>query len=233
MASLWDMKTALSCVAVTAAIQVLLRALRPSRQKYYDIHFESAGQPEAHMAVFKAMEGPVFTKNCQEYRDCTESYYSQHCATQRPACIFRPRNTKDVAKALKTLKPFFDADWNNGSTAESERVRFAIRGGGHAFERGFSSMDGGLVFDLSLLNTVEVSLDRSQTVIGAGNRWIDVSTKLDALGLAVAGGRNSDVGVGGLTFGGKSCRKQNHICQSLITAHRRDFIPVSADGHGV
>ena len=38
--------------------------------------------------------------------------------------------------------------------------------------------------------------------IGAGAKWMDVSRTLDERGLAVVGGRNSAVGVGGLTLGG-------------------------------
>jgi hypothetical protein len=37
-----------------------------------------------------------------------------------------------------------------------------------------------------------------------GARWEDVYLKLDAMNLAVSGGRVNDVGVGGLTLGGRS-----------------------------
>jgi FAD/FMN-containing dehydrogenase len=39
-------------------------------------------------------------------------------------------------------------------------------------------------------------------VIGAKWKWGDVYKKLEAKGLAIAGGRNSEVGVRGLTLGG-------------------------------
>jgi len=38
--------------------------------------------------------------------------------------------------------------------------------------------------------------------VGAGAKWLDVYTYLDARGLAVAGGRNGAVGAGGLLLGG-------------------------------
>ena len=38
--------------------------------------------------------------------------------------------------------------------------------------------------------------------VGPGNRWADVYSKLDALGIAIGGGRVATVGVGGLTLGG-------------------------------
>lgn len=56
---------------------------------------------------------------------------------------------------------------------------------------------------MSAINQVTVSSDQSYTSVGPGNRWVDVYLKLDALGLAVLGGRVSSVGVGGLVTGGK------------------------------
>ena len=59
-----------------------------------------------------------------------------------------------------------------------------------------------MVIDLSRINEVSVSKDQTTTTIGAGARWIQVSEKLDPMGLAVAGGRSANVGVGGLVLGG-------------------------------
>lgn len=39
--------------------------------------------------------------------------------------------------------------------------------------------------------------------VGVGNRWAQVYSQLDALGIAIGGGRVASVGVGGLTLGGK------------------------------
>ena len=58
------------------------------------------------------------------------------------------------------------------------------------------------MIDLSLFCEVVPSEDGSSVIIGAGAKWIDVSKVLDERGLAVVGGRNSAVGVGGLTLGG-------------------------------
>ena len=59
------------------------------------------------------------------------------------------------------------------------------------------------MIDLGLFCEVIVSEDGSSVIIGAGAKWMDVSRVLDEKGLAVVGGRNSAVGVGGLTLGGK------------------------------
>ncbi len=52
------------------------------------------------------------------------------------------------------------------------------------------------------MNTIRVSADRKTSYVGSGSHWSEVYSKLDALGLAVIGGRNGDIGVGGLTLGG-------------------------------
>jgi hypothetical protein len=53
------------------------------------------------------------------------------------------------------------------------------------------------VIDLGLFCEVTPSEDGSSVAIGAGAKWRDVSKVLDEKGLAVVGGRNSAVGVGG------------------------------------
>lgn len=56
---------------------------------------------------------------------------------------------------------------------------------------------------MKALNMVKLSDDRRTTSVGPGNTWYDVYTKLDPLKVSVVGGREADVGVGGLTLGGK------------------------------
>lgn len=57
--------------------------------------------------------------------------------------------------------------------------------------------------DLRHFCEVTPSEDGLNVVTGTGAKWMDVSKVLDKKGLAVVGGRNSAVGVGGLTLGGK------------------------------
>ena len=45
--------------------------------------------------------------------------------------------------------------------------------------------------------------NRTLTQVGAGNKWVDVYSKLDAQRLSVVGGRVASISVGGLTLGGK------------------------------
>lgn len=68
---------------------------------------------------------------------------------------------------------------------------------------GAPNIQDGVTIDLGLLKQVKVSRDQKITSVGGGARWEDVYLKLDAMNFAVAGGRVADVGVGGLTLGGK------------------------------
>ena len=56
-------------------------------------------------------------------------------------------------------------------------VRIAARSGGHSYA-GYSTLNGGLVVDLSALNGIAVSADRRTVQVGAGARLIDVYTAL-------------------------------------------------------
>ena len=56
------------------------------------------------------------------------------------------------------------------------------------------------------LASVKVSKNKTIASVDAGASWLDVYLYLDGLGVAVAGGRNAAVGVGGLTLGGLSFR---------------------------
>lgn len=52
-------------------------------------------------------------------------------------------------------------------------------------------------------NNIDVSNDKTTVTIGSGALWGEVTQFLEAQGLAIAGGRDDSVGVGGLTLGGK------------------------------
>lgn len=67
---------------------------------------------------------------------------------------------------------------------------------------GAANIEAGITIDLSKLDQVTVSSDRTNVVIGPGNRWANVYRQLDAKGLATSGGRVASVGAGGLITGG-------------------------------
>ena len=132
----------------------------------------------------------------------TNSYWAQQECEVVPACIVRPRNGQQLCTAVTVLKREYDEQRKQTGEGKAEGL-FAIRGGGHSPVSGAASINGGVLIDLSLFCEVTPSEDGSSVVIGAGSKWMDVSKVLDEKGLAVVGGRNSAVGVGGLTLGGK------------------------------
>jgi len=81
-------------------------------------------------------------------------------------------------------------------------IKVSIRGGGHLQNPGFTSNHGGVVISMANFNDVSVSEDRKTADIGAGLTWSKVYQELDAMNLAVTGGRMPSVGVPGLLLGG-------------------------------
>lgn len=114
-----------------------------------------------------------------------------------PSCVISPQNSKDVAASIRVLtsKTFVHSG--------QPQCQFAIRGGGHTPWAGSANIDSGVTIDLSAMNTVSINPSHTIVSAGPGNRWIDVYSHLDPLGLSVPGGRISDIGVAGLTTGGK------------------------------
>ena len=143
--------------------------------------------------------------------------WSLNQRSAKPALVFQPTSAKEVAIAVLLCR--------------QSSVKFAVKSGGHAAMKGASSTDEGVVIDLRNLNSVVLNEDKSIARIGAGNLWEPVFQELRKHGLAVAGGRSGDVGVGGYSLGGKSRAPvllgQN---QGLMLLSRRHIFFASARG---
>lgn len=87
-------------------------------------------------------------------------------------------------------------------TLVSLEAPFTVKSGGHTAFTGGSNVNQGVTIDLLYMTDVVVANDSQTVSVGSGARWIQVSEKLDLLGLAVVGGRVADVGVSGLLLGG-------------------------------
>ncbi|GIG05126.1 LLM class flavin-dependent oxidoreductase [Catellatospora coxensis] len=101
-----------------------------------------------------------------------------------PALVLRPGVAAEVADAIRY--------------ARGQGVPLSVRSGGHGIS-GRSTNDGGIVIDLSRMNSVQV-LDRDRRLIRLepGARWGEVARQLAPHGLAMSSGDYGDVGVGGL-----------------------------------
>lgn len=133
------------------------------------------------------------------------SYWSQQEQLVQPSCIFRPLTPQAVSEALQILSRY-----QSTSNVTMTGCQFAIRGGGHTPFAGSANIEDGVTIDMSSIKAVDIAQSKTMVSVGAGARWSDVYSKLDAVGLAVAGGRVSNVGVSGLTTGGAFCR--HHPC---------------------
>lgn len=129
-------------------------------------------------------------------------YWAQQECEVIPACVCRPRDVQQLCTAVRVLKREYDEQRKQAGERKPDGL-FAVRSGGHSPVAGAASIKGGVVVDLSLFCEVIPWDDGSRVVIGAGAKWMDVSRVLDEKGLAAVGGRNSAVGVGGLTLGGE------------------------------
>ncbi|KAF9031934.1 hypothetical protein BJ165DRAFT_1535283 [Panaeolus papilionaceus] len=117
-------------------------------------------------------------------------------------CVVEPGTAEDVAKLLKIV----------GET----KTPFAVKGGGHTTNVGFSSTKG---VHISMYRFSEVNyMEDSQTVeIGAGLLWDDVYAQLERHNVNVVGGRVTGVGVAGFTLGGGYSWKTNQYGLTVDT----------------
>jgi FAD/FMN-containing dehydrogenase len=125
------------------------------------------------------------------YEESIESYWSL-LTHLRPNCVLQPRGTQNVSNAVKAL---VDAN-------DTQPCQFAIRSGGHSTWAGSNNIQDGVTIDLKHMSKTTYNANNSTASIGPAARWAEVYSTLDAQGIAVAGGRAGDVGVGGLILGG-------------------------------
>ncbi|KAJ6446253.1 FAD-binding protein [Purpureocillium lavendulum] len=140
------------------------------------------------------------------YNATEASYWSLQESDLKPACIVRPTRAQDVSKAMSII----------GCTPQ---CKFAVKGQGHSPAAGFANVDGGVTLDMTALASIETSSDLSVAKVGAGASWIDVYRHLEPLGIAIPGGRNGNVGVGGLLLGGGISHFTTRVgwaCDSIV-----------------
>jgi FAD/FMN-containing dehydrogenase len=110
-----------------------------------------------------------------------------HLHSHYPEAIVFCSDTTDVVNAL---------EW-----AQHNDVAVRVRSGGHCLE-GWSSVDGGLVIDVSGLKSAQIDAASGLATVGAGLNQLEAVTALGAHGLAAATGTEGTVGLVGATLGG-------------------------------
>src|SRR3954462_15011913 len=132
---------------------------------------------------------------------------------RQPAVIVRCAGVADVIRTV--------------NLARTEGLPLAVRGGGHSIP-GFSTVDGGILLDLSWMTGIETRPGDRSVTAQAGCTWKDLDAETQQFGLAVTGGLVSSTGIAGFTTGGGIgwlMRAQGLGADNLVSA-----AVVTADG---
>jgi FAD/FMN-containing dehydrogenase len=160
----------------------------------------------------EAVRGEIVTPADDGYAEASRIWNGAHDG-RRPALVVRCSGAPDVIAAV--------------GFARSNDLTIAVRGGGHSLA-GFSTVDDGIVIDLSPMNVVRVDPAARRASVGGGAVWADVDHETQTHGLATTGGLVSTTGVAGFTLGGGigwTMRKFGLACDNLAEAD-----VVTADG---
>ena len=125
---------------------------------------------------------------------------------KHPALIARCEGAADVSQAM--------------TFARERNLLIAVRGGGHSIS-GKSVCEGGIMLDLSNMNSVRIDRDSKIARADGGSLEGHIDHEAALLGMATTGGIVSHTGAGGLTLGGgfgRLCRNYGMACDNLIGA---------------
>lgn len=154
---------------------------------------------------FKArLRGELIERDDPRYEDARKVFNGM--IDKRPALIVRCAAVEDIIAAI--------------SFARETHLPVAIRGGGHGVT-GSAVCDGGLVIDLSAMNSVRVDPKMHTARAEGGATWGDFDRATQTFGLATTGGIVPTTGVAGLTLGGGIGylnRQHGLACDNLLSA---------------
>ena len=165
---------------------------------------QTSACPQADILTKANPDIEVLLPSNPNYHLRESSYWSKKARIQ-PAYIVRPVSADEVAATLRVL------------VASDEK--FAIRSGGHTPHAGASNIAGGVTIDLGRMDWTRFDADTETVDIGPGGRWNTVYGELEKHNRVVAGGRDGNVGVGGLLLGGGKTlftRRRGFACDDVI-----------------
>jgi FAD/FMN-containing dehydrogenase len=125
---------------------------------------------------------------------------------RRPAAVVHCASADDVARTIRFARDL--------------GLELSVRGGGHHIA-GNAVCDGGVMIDLSEMNSVLVDADRKRAYVGPGATLGDFDGAAQQHALATPVGINSTTGISGLTLGGGFgwlTRKHGMTVDNLVSA---------------
>ena len=170
-----------------------------------------AGDPRLR-ELARLVDGPVIGRTSAAYARARVSFNERFDGV-RPLAVLRAAGAADVRQAIL---------W-----ARRHGIRIRARSGGHSYA-GYSTVEDGLVIDVSALDGIAVNRQAQRATIGAGALLIDVYARLAKGGATIPAGSCPTVGVGGLTLGGGvgfASRKLGTTADNVLAAQI-----VTADG---
>lgn len=150
------------------------------------------------------LEGAVFLPGDGGYNGARSIWNA--CIDRCPELITRPTSSQDVSRIVKF--------------AHQNGISLSIRGGGHN-HNGYAVSNGGMMIDLSHMNSGEMRVDDRSVVAQSGMTFSQFDRLNHRAGLATTGAIVSMVGLPGYTLGGGIGwlhRKFGAGCDNLIGA---------------
>lgn len=157
------------------------------------------------------LRGKLLLQNHDGYEEARKIHNGM--IDRRPAMIVRSSGVADVLNAVRL--------------ARENNLLLSVCGGGHGVP-GFAVCDGGLMIDMSGMNSIHVNPGNKTARAEAGATWGDFDHETQAFGLATTGGLVRPTGIAGLTLAGGHgllMRKHGLSCDNLLSAD-----VVTADG---
>jgi len=160
-------------------------------------------QVSYHILQNKSENVDYFQKDAAQYEILRKGFNKR--INKYPKIIALCKNTLGVVEAVQYAK--------------ANNLLVTVKSGGHSME-GFSCLDGGMVINLSLLNSMQW-IDANTIRVGVACTLKQIYEKLIPAGKYLPGGSCQSVGIGGLTLGGGyglMSRNYGLTCDSLLEA---------------
>jgi FAD/FMN-containing dehydrogenase len=150
------------------------------------------------------LEGEVITPDDPAYDEARQVFFKG--VDKRPLAVVRVAGADDVAAVV--------------NAARDGGLELAVRSGGHS-RPGYGTSDGGLVIDLSQMNSIEIDSDGETAWVGTGATAGQYTLATAERGRTTGMGDTGSVGVGGITLAGGIgflARKHGLTIDNLVAA---------------